>query len=65
MAIRGKYLRNKIFSALIVVIATIGFSAGVWAAACAPKKLSQAEVDEAIKVLADHMRLNAVESGFE
>ena len=63
MAIRRKCLRNRLSSMLIVVITTIGFSASVWAAACNPKKLSQAEVSKVVQQVQTTLMVAALSCG--
>jgi len=63
MAIRGKFLLNWVSSVLIVAVATIGFSASVWAAACAPKKLSQAEVSKEVRKVQTTLMVAALSCG--
>ena len=56
-------LKEVVTGALIVTFITLGFSASVWAAACAPKKLTPAEVSKEVRKLQTTLMVAALSCG--
>ena len=63
MWVRGSSLRNGLNVLLIAIITIIGFSESVWADACDPEKLSQAEISKEVRKVQTTLMVAALSCG--